>query len=43
MWVQNTALITTLETSLLFALPSLFPVNHVTDTVAILEDKPYLL
>ena len=43
MWVQNTALITTLETSLLFALPSVFPVNRVTDTVAILEDKPYLL
>lgn len=42
-WVQDTDLIITLETPLLFALPSVFAVNHVTDTVAVVEDKPYLL
>lgn len=36
--VEATDLISTLEASLLFAPPSVFTVNSVTDTIAIVED-----
>lgn len=42
-WVQATDFISTLETSLFFAPPSVFTVNRVTDPIATVEDKPYLL